>query len=428
MHVKNLLASHSEDSILRLPVMEVDNKLAAMEFLSLIMSPCSNTRPQLGLLAIFRMVKMSLEWGLCDVSAFSLALYGGFLVSPFIRDFEGGYRYGNIALKVLDRCSSKGQHRFKAQVYLIVYAMIHIFREPYQSSLDKLLDGYRDGCRCGDLEYAFLCLHRHSVFQLHSGRNLIKLEQELTSSARKTMQYGQISARLLIVIWLSTVLEMTGDTSHEDPYMTFFSCTEDALLQQQESLKNFSFCHILCIKRKFVCIFNGDVDGALHVYHTSSKYLHGELVQSTSSILGQFLDGLIAFTCAQKHQSDEEYWTHVALEVIGKFQKWVKSSEWNFSHKLYLLKAEHNVLKGNDAAAVSMYDLSITTARKHRFVQDEGLSFERAGYYHRHKGREKETLKYFTQAKKCYERWGALALVIGMDGEIGRLKYTQQFF
>ena len=49
--------------------------------------------------------------GICDVSAFSFALYGGFLVSPFIQDVEGGYRYGNIALKLLDRFVSKGQHR-----------------------------------------------------------------------------------------------------------------------------------------------------------------------------------------------------------------------------------------------------------------------------------------------------------------------------
>ena len=148
--------------------------------------------------------------------------------------------------------------------------MINIFREPYQrkqtlhiacrysdrnifdqkiiffaiASLDKLLDGYRDGCRYGDLEYACWCLQRHSVLQLHSGGNLIKLKQELTSSARKTMQCGQIIVRLLIVIWLSTVLEMTGDTSREDPYITYFSCTEDALLQQQESHKNFAFCHM----------------------------------------------------------------------------------------------------------------------------------------------------------------------------------------
>ena len=153
----------------------------------------------------------------------------------------------------------------------------------------------------------------------------------------------------------------------------------------------------------------------------SLKYPHSEWVQSTSSILGQFLDGLIAFTCAQKHQSDEEYWTNIALEVIEKFQKWVKSSEWNFSHKLYLLEAEHNVLKGDDAAAVFMYDLSITTARKHRFVQDEGLSFERAGNYHLHNGRHDSALSYFSSAKECYDRWGARSVTDRMAAKCREL-------
>ena len=174
-----------------------------------------------------------------------------------------------------------------------------------------------------------------------------------------------------------------------------------------------------------MCLFRDDLNGAVNFHNMSLKYPHSEWVQSTSSILGQFLDGLIAFTCAQKHQSDEEYWTNVALEVIEKFQKWVKSSEWNFSHKLYLLEAEHNVLKGDDAAAVFMYDLSITTARNHKFIHEEGLANVFAASFHLRYKREREALTHFTQAKKCYERWGALALVIGMESEIGRLRCIQ---
>ncbi|KAL7540418.1 hypothetical protein ACHAXR_012736 [Thalassiosira sp. AJA248-18] len=408
MHVKGLLDTRTANDILQLPVMEDERKLATMEFLSLIQVACSNTRPQLGVLAIIRMVEMTLEWlvprGLCDVSAFSFAAYGGFLASPVNQDFEGSYQYGKIGLKVLDRFSSKGPNRLLARVYNMVFGTINVFREPYQ-------DGYRDGCQSADLEYAYLCLQKRSVLQIHSGcSTLAKLEQELASSAINAEKYGQTAALLSIVVWLSMVLQMKDDSSREDPYMTYLNCTENALLQQQVSQKNFVVYHLLCNRQKLACLLKGNLDGAIHCYKMSLKYPQDKWAQSTSTILGDFLDGIIAFACAQKHQSDESYWTNIGLKAIEQFQKLVESSEWNFSHKLYLLEAEHHALKGNNEAALQKYTLSITTARKHHHLQEEGFAFERAGCYHLLKGRHSDAISNFSSAKECYERWGAHSL------------------
>jgi hypothetical protein len=89
--------------------------------------------------------------------------------------------------------------------------------------------------------------------------------------------------------------------------------------------------------------------------------------------MSAFIDGLIAFTRAQKHEVDEDQWTNIAQGAIEKFTLLVNISSWNFTHKLFLLEAEHHVLKGNDALAVEKYDLSITTARRHQFLHEEGL-------------------------------------------------------
>jgi hypothetical protein len=113
------------------------------------------------------------------------------------------------------------------------------------ASLDNLLDGYRVGCQSGDLEYAFYCLQRKSVLQLHSGvSNLTKLEQEMRNCAKEAMLHGQITATILIVTWLSAVLEIKGDTGHDDPYHMYLGSTEAAFLQQQIYQKNFSNCHV----------------------------------------------------------------------------------------------------------------------------------------------------------------------------------------
>lgn len=154
-------------------------------------------------------------------------------------------------------------------------------------------------------------------------------------------------------------------------------------------------------------MFNGDIDGAAQYYTRVLQYPHGEVTPSTATILSAFMDGLIAFTKAQKHGIDEGQWTDVALGVIAYFSALVKSSHWNFSQKLYLLQAEEQVLKGNDALAVEKYELSITTAQKHRFIHEEGLGFERAGDYHVRMGRTNTATLCYMKAMKCFERWGA---------------------
>jgi len=155
-------------------------------------------------------------------------------------------------------------------------------------------------------------------------------------------------------------------------------------------------------------MFNGDIDGAAHYCTRSLKYPCEP--PSTGSILSTFADGLIAFTQAQKHDIDEEQWTNIAVRAVAQCTVWVKNSPWNFSHKLLLLEAEQCVLEGNDALAVEKYNLSITTARKHRYVQEEGLGLERAGDYHMCMGRTGTALMCYSSAKECFERWGACAV------------------
>ena len=152
MQVKNILTTYSEEDILQLPVMNNGRKLATMEFLHMIIPSCVYTNPLLGVVATCRMVKISLEWlvnmkygnlfithtlqltlvcspwlhlaslpcnfilyigyrGICDISAYSFAVYSAFFVSPFCQDYEGAHQYGKVALKVLARLSLGAQHR-----------------------------------------------------------------------------------------------------------------------------------------------------------------------------------------------------------------------------------------------------------------------------------------------------------------------------
>ena len=79
------------------------------------------------------------------------------------------------------------------------------------------------------------------------------------------------------------------------------------------------------------------------------------------------------------------------------------------------------VLSGNLKAAKSSYEASIKAAHDHRFIHEEGLALERAGLFYLGRGKKTDARLVLNQAKVCYERWGAMALVRQMDDRIGRL-------
>ncbi|KAL7525328.1 hypothetical protein ACHAXR_000957 [Thalassiosira sp. AJA248-18] len=132
-----------------------------------------------------------------------------------------------------------------------------------------------------------------------------------------------------------------------------------------------------------------------------------------------FIDGLIGFFFARKHNEDEEKWLKIGQGAMHSMRKWASTcSKWNFTNKLHLLEAEYHFLKGDDKHAMKFYNASIESARDHRFVHEEGLAEEKLATFLLHQSKHYEAMSAFANAKKCYERWGAHILVRRMEKSI----------
>ena len=109
-NLKRVMSKYSEDDILRLPQMAVERKLMAMEFLNHMISSANGTRPHLNAVIVCRMVRMTLEFGLCDASACAFSGFGN--MNALDQDFERGYRFGYVALKIMERFGKGNRVRF----------------------------------------------------------------------------------------------------------------------------------------------------------------------------------------------------------------------------------------------------------------------------------------------------------------------------
>lgn len=154
----------------------------------------------------------------------------------------------------------------------------------------------------------------------------------------------------------------------------------------------------------------------------------GPTGRTVSILVTMFIDGLIGFFFARKHNQDEEKWLKIGQDAMHSMRKWASScSEWNFTNKLHLLEAEYHFLKGDEKHAMKFYNASIKSARDHRFVHEEGLAEEKLATYLLHQRKRYEAMSAFANAKKCYERWGAHILVRRMEKSIDAIEIDQCF-
>lgn len=120
-----------------------------------------------------------------------------------------------------------------------------------------------------------------------------------------------------------------------------------------------------------------------------------------------FFSGLVAFNALRGSSSHKTNWMDIGLNAIENMEAWTKECAWNFQNKLQLLRAEYLYSIGDFDRAAVEYQLSITSARDHRFIHEEAFAYERAGLFHLKLGRKELSDSLLKQACECYQSWGA---------------------
>jgi len=186
-----LLGKKPED-LLNLPEMTDPHKLAAMRILMNIGTAAYIAIPDLLPLLLFNMVKLSVKYGNAPSSTAAYAGYGLILCGA-LGDIEGGYRFGQLGLRLVDQLQAK---EFQARTAIIFHGFIRHWKEHARDVLPAVLEAYQYGLETGDLEYAALGPYLHSFGSLTIGRELAKLEQEMAS-------YDEVIAQLKQETYLS---------------------------------------------------------------------------------------------------------------------------------------------------------------------------------------------------------------------------------
>jgi predicted ATPase/signal transduction histidine kinase/tRNA A-37 threonylcarbamoyl transferase component Bud32 len=396
-----LVGKNTKDLAL-LPRMIDPYKLAAMQIL-MIMAPSAAQAGSLYFpLLILAMVRLSLKYGNSDIATFGYDLYGAMQCYKF-GNIEEGYRFGQLALSLLDRVNT---YSLKCKTYFIYNSMIRHFKEPIRETLKPLQEGIQSGLQTGDIEFISYSswIFCHNLF--FSGESLESVDYKLVQYIElmnkiKIESYtlaGSIIRQKVLNIQGKSInkLDLNGESFNEELMIPVLG--ENATV-----LSSFHVC------KNIISYLFSNYLGAIHHARLTKKYQEGNPGFLMYYINDFFYSLALLGDYKNAHSSKQKQYLKQVATNQKEMKKWAHHAPCNYQNKYELVEAEKARVLGQKNQAMDLYDRAIQGARENGFTHEEALGNELAAKFYLEQGKEKIAKTYMTEAYYCYVRWGALA-------------------
>ncbi|CAB9496805.1 Serine Threonine protein kinase and Signal Transduction Histidine Kinase (STHK) with GAF [Seminavis robusta] len=412
MKTKRKLRFKTKSQLLYMPDMCDEDKLAAMGILNLLTTYSLIGRPSLFPYIAARLVRLSLDYGLCAISAPGFAFFGLWCCS--IGDVSRGYRYGTLALDILEERYQNTISEWVPRVYSIFYGWIAPWKQSLQSTFEPTQHAHRVGLETGDIEYAMIGAHVYGMNAFFAGMPLNELEGEMRKFVSLMNLHKQGPWAAATSVQLQLIHNLMGKAENplvlRGEIMTDEKVREIASLQNMESYEMY-FVQVM-VWNMLLAYHLGEIRQALVTARECREAIKS-FGSSFLVVIQYFYDGMIALAAAADPHFENSKKEHlsVAARAIGKLKKIAKQCPENCLHKLFLLQADFEAVKGSIDKAVVLYGKSIAKAHENGFLQDEALAQERAGVALWHDSNNPRSNLYLNRALELYSKYGAEAIV-----------------
>ncbi|KAL7490060.1 hypothetical protein ACHAW6_015800 [Cyclotella cf. meneghiniana] len=391
---QSLIRGVSENDILSLRLVTDKSKLAAMKFLAQLESITVMAKPALHPFVTLKMVQLTMLHGLSPVSPIGFVYFGSLLAKR--GSIQLGHRFTLLAKALLEKLESED---IAGEVICVATEVLR-FVEPLQTANESLATlGESAAMKEGDIRWA--CINRlqycSMMFWACPNLSVVKI---ICADACQFMKEHEHRASLLFMLPIQkTVLLLIG-------------CTETSMDQEQSrtTQHNKNARHLIVnsfhdLYRSFILDNDGMEKEHCEKFFKSTRnswFLYfGDSAQA-------LIIGLVSFHVYR--ETGDSMWLERGRKCEADMKLWAEQgSFWNFQHKLMLLEAEDHYSNGNFENAELSYKNAISSARSHKFMNDEALACELAARFYLGTGDLASSLAYFKLAHEKYICWGAFA-------------------
>ncbi|MCP4134225.1 MAG: AAA family ATPase [bacterium] len=408
--VKLTWAGKTDEDIIAFPEMKDPIALARGRILHKIAAAAYSSKPELFPINIFKRLHLYRVYGNDPFSSFSTyAAFGLILCS--IGDSNGGYRFGKLAVRLLEESPVK---KDKSRIFMIQNVFIRHWKEHLRESFAPSLLAYESRLETGDMEYASHAATSYCSYIFFSGEYLKVVEKEqgrfinaITMLQQKldldvTTIYHQATVNLLDPCGIST--RLYGKSFNEDTMIPVF--------QTEGSGHCLLVIYVLKLNLAYLA---GNYEEAYGHAGNASQYVDSARAMFIIPYLN-FYESLAALAlCGNEAPKNRKKYLKKVSRNQRKMKKWAFHAPANFLHKWHLVEAEKaRVLRSNEHAKVH-YKKTIELSRENEFHQEEALGFELYARFLFVTGEEDFAGFTIKRAHYCYSLWGSAAKVFHLE-------------
>jgi len=398
------------DDLYHLPIMTDDRQLAAMKILMATASPAYLGNPEILPTIIFTMIDLCKQGGNSSPAAFAYAAYG-LLLCGFMGDIELGYRFGNLALWILEQLDAR---EIECRVNYLFDSLIRHWKEPARNAVESLRADIQIGLETGDIAYVCFAAidYNSNVFLIGDPLESVKQEQKKYIGLIQILkqQFSLYYAK----IWGQLSLTLTN-SSPGNNQLNGELFDEVSMVPILEAANNFTALFSVYLVSLILSYLFRDYETAANHVSQLEKYEHvviGLLVSAQSYFYASLT--LLALYSIADSQKQEAYLGKVAVNQ-QKLRSWADCAPMNFQHKYELVEAEKARLSNQNWNAMELYEKAIQGARENGYLQDEAIAYELAAEFYLSRDKIEIAKLYFTKACYGYVCWQATAKVQDLE-------------
>ncbi|MBD2578032.1 ATP-binding sensor histidine kinase [Oscillatoria sp. FACHB-1406] len=398
------IGSRDVESLIDLPIMSDPEKIAIVQIITRIIPAAHISGSPLFPLLISYPVKLSIQFGNTNASAFAYVCYG-ILACNVWHDIDSGVKFGKLALNLISKLEDKAAQ----PEVLFVAGMFLLHRNAHTREMLPLIkQGYAAAIEVGNLEFVGFLAHLYCLNSFWCGQPLESLEQETRAYTEALVHFKQKPPEKWCRIYWQPILNLLG-ASANPCILSGEALEEETDIPRAIEAKD---VHGLCffhLYKLMLCYLFEDIESARQQSVEVERYL-----VAGAGMIGEpayyFYDSLslLAQLDAQAPEAA------AAFERVARNQQqltdyWARYAPMNHQHKVDLVEAEQCRVLGQNHQARDGYDRAIATAKTNGNLPEESLANELAAKFYLNCGKINVAAGYMQDAYYGYAKWGAKA-------------------
>ncbi len=407
--IRRAIGARPIASLVDLPRVDDPRIRQAMRLLQAAWAPAYiSGRTRLGDLVAARLVRLSLEHGISEPSAFGF-LHHAITVGSQLGQYERAAELGQLALAVNERFADL---RLRAIVHHRFAALVNPWRQPFANCIVHAREAVRAALESGNLMVAGYAQFQQAWYGMMIERDLeaFRERHEPTVEVLTRLQLHPYAEMQRVMLQWSEALQ--GLT--ESPIELSGSGFDEATYRKTIGRDGIFRALHATVKLELLHSFGRVEEAGRHARDEEAAV--EVFIGSIWPAMFAFRHALVLCAWLPGAPADERPEAEAKLNALeARLARWAESAPANFRHLHLLVSAEIARARHRPGDAVTCYEAALEAVATQESPRHRALINELYGRFWLERGQPKVAAIFLAEARYGYAQWGATAKVADLD-------------